>query len=330
MKYFLISQTEIESTNNNIAKFHYKKNPYIPLIKSPHVYKFDHQPDEQASDSSNKKMERVPNVKIIRRRRRRQLNETVQSQMKANETSDANMENLISLSTTRNVNDTEWKAISSPNNVIIYTKDNQIMLPTQPQASATLFDDIKVTSNANEKSSTPEIPHFHVSYWMFYPYSQGKTMCTLNLGPLGPWPIPLIFDVCLGTRKEFGSHVGDWEHMSLHFKGRMEPDEMYVSAHDAGAYYTFDRLTGTFEFKRQETRKGILQQPNFPKTVITSDSHPVLFSAEGSHGLWATPGKHRFVRVPRLYDVNGFGIPWQTWKNVEVIYNEARGELDDL
>jgi hypothetical protein len=103
--------------------------------------------------------------------------------------------------------------------------------------------------------------------------------------------------------------------------------EMYVSAHDAGAFYSFDRLTGTFEFKSQETRKGILQQPNFPKTVITSDNHPVLFSAEGSHGLWATPGKHRFVRVPRLYDINGFGQPWQTWNNVEVIYNDVRGEF---
>lgn len=102
---------------------------------------------------------------------------------------------------------------------------------------------------------------------------------------------------------------------------------MYVSAHDAGAIYSFDRLTGTFEFKSQETRKGIFQKPTFPKTVITSDNHPVLFSAEGSHGLWASPGKHRFVRVPRLYDINGFGQPWETWKNVEVIYNEARGKL---
>lgn len=101
---------------------------------------------------------------------------------------------------------------------------------------------------------------------------------------------------------------------------------MYVSAHDAGAFYTFDRLTGTFEFKSQESRRGIFQKPNFPKTVITSENHPVLFSAEGSHGLWATPGKHRFVRVPRLYDVNGFGQPWQTWKNVEIIYNDIRGE----
>lgn len=105
---------------------------------------------------------------------------------------------------------------------------------------------------------------------------------------------------------------------------------MYVSAHDAGAFYSFDRLTGTFEFKSQETRKGIFQKPSFPKTVITSDNHPVLFSAEGSHGLWATPGKHRFVRVPRLYDINGFGQPWQTWKNVEVIYNDVRGKTKVL
>jgi hypothetical protein len=56
---------------------------------------------------------------------------------------------------------------------------------------------------------------------------------------------------------------------------------MYVSAHDAGAFYKYDRLTGTFEYDRQETRKGILQHPNFPKTVITSETHPVLFAAEG-------------------------------------------------
>lgn len=189
-------------------------------------------------------------------------------------------------------------------------------------------------------------PHFHVTYWLFYPYSQGKTMCSISLGPLGRVPIPLIFGVCLGTRKDFGSHVGDWEHMSLLFRGRPEPDvsgsflkfffvqfsffsrvpslfqEMYVSAHDAGAYYEYDRLTGTFEFRDQETRVGILQKPVFPRSVLTSNKHPVLFAAKGSHGLWTAPGKHRFVRVPRLYDINGFGVPWTTWKNTEIIYTE--------
>lgn len=48
------------------------------------------------------------------------------------------------------------------------------------------------------------------------------------------------------------------------------------------AFYRFDELTGTFEFKSQETRKGYFQKPTFPRTVITNNNHPVLFSAKGS------------------------------------------------
>lgn len=90
-------------------------------------------------------------------------------------------------------------------------------------------------------------PHFHVTYWMFYPYSQvilvffflflficaefiynfyikGKKICTISLGPLGRLPIPVLFGMCLGTKRDFGSHVGDWEHMSLFFRGNKEPE----------------------------------------------------------------------------------------------------------
>lgn len=108
----------------------------------------------------------------------------------------------------------------------MYTKNDQIVLPTVPQLIK--LDDIKII---HEKPAVAQsIPHFHVTYWMFYPYSQGKTVCTLNFGPLGPIPIPLlpIFNICLGTKKEFGSHVGDWEHMSLFFRGGMEPDVSLV------------------------------------------------------------------------------------------------------
>lgn len=169
-----------------------------------------------------------------------------------------------------------------------------------------------------------QLPGFHVTYWMFYPYSQGKTMCTLSLGPLGRIPFPAVYGYCLGHRRDIGSHVGDWEHMSLYFNGDAEPQAMYVSAHDAGAYYSYNRLTGSFEFRRQETRKGILQRPNFPKTVTTFKNHPVLFAAKGSHGLWTAPGKHRFVKVARLYDINGFGTPWNTWKAVDISYKNLR------
>lgn len=60
--------------------------------------------------------------------------------------------------------------------------------------------------------------HFHVTYWMFYPFSEGKAVCVLDLGFFGSWPIPSVGGVCMGKLKEYGNHVGDWEHMSLYFK----------------------------------------------------------------------------------------------------------------
>ena len=62
--------------------------------------------------------------------------------------------------------------------------------------------------------------HFHVTYWLFFPYSQGKTMCILDMGMLGPVPIPHFNNQCFGQLREFGSHVGDWEHTSFLFKVR--------------------------------------------------------------------------------------------------------------
>ncbi|KAJ8684299.1 hypothetical protein QAD02_020091 [Eretmocerus hayati] len=168
--------------------------------------------------------------------------------------------------------------------------------------------------------------HFHVTYWMFYPFSEGKVVCVLDLGFLGSWPIPSWGGVCLGKLKEYGSHVGDWEHVSLYFKGTgEEPLAMYVSAHDAGAFYRYESRSGQFVFESQETRKGIFQKPIFPERVYTAEgSHPVLFSARGSHGLWTAPGKHKFVRLPRLYDESGFGVPWPTWRKLELMMMNKR------
>lgn len=154
-------------------------------------------------------------------------------------------------------------------------EEGQDWLPTS------LFSQKVAPSPSAPKPAIDTINGFHVTYWMFYPYSQGKVMCSIDLGVLGPIPIPLIFGFCFGERKEFGSHVGDWEHVSLFFSGEHnEPEEMYVSAHDAGAYYSYNTQSRLFEFRKQETRKGIFQKPSFPKTVRTSKNHPVLFSAE--------------------------------------------------
>lgn len=117
-----------------------------------------------------------------------------------------------------------------------------------------------------------------------------------------------------------GNHVGDWEHMSLSFNGKTTPHKMFLAVHDAGVYYNFDIKRSIFRYDSQVTRKGVVQRPKFPRIVRTQGGHPVLFSALGSHGLWSSPGVHDYIRVPRLSDKNGYGIPWKTWNNVQIYH----------
>lgn len=93
--------------------------------------------------------------------------------------------------------------------------------------------------------------HFHVTYWMFYPFSEGKTICVLDLGFFGSWPIPTVAGVCVGMLKEYGSHIGDWEHMSLYFKVK----------------YAFgDRSLGCF--------------PSFPRVLLVADDFSFSLSSQ--------------------------------------------------
>ena len=66
---------------------------------------------------------------------------------------------------------------------------------------------------------------------------------------------------------------------------------MYVSAHTFGAYYTYDPENHKFVYEDKDTRGGIPVSPVYPKTIELSESHPILYSAKGSHGLWGAEGK---------------------------------------
>lgn len=102
-----------------------------------------------------------------------------------------------------------------------------------------------------------------------------------------------------------GNHIGDWEHMSLSFSGKNVPDKLFLSVHDTGVYYSYDNLRKYFKFEYKVARKGVHQVPKFPEILRTQGEHPVVFSAKGSHGLWAAAGEFDFIRVPKLRDING-------------------------
>ncbi|KUJ06512.1 uncharacterized protein LY89DRAFT_410526 [Mollisia scopiformis] len=92
----------------------------------------------------------------------------------------------------------------------------------------------------------------------------------------------------LGIR--FGNHVGDWEHSLIRFQNG-EPKAVFFSAHSGGLAYAH---------KAVEKGKG-----------KGREGRPVLYSAVGSHAMYAQPGKHPYV-LPfgMLADVTDKGPLW--------------------
>ncbi|KAI1001510.1 hypothetical protein K3495_g6688 [Podosphaera aphanis] len=92
----------------------------------------------------------------------------------------------------------------------------------------------------------------------------------------------------LGIR--YGNHIGDWEHALIRFHKGV-PKAVFCSAHSGGLAYAWKAV----EKGRGKNRSG----------------RPVLYSAVGSHALYATPGRHPYV-LPfgMLADVTDRGPLW--------------------
>ncbi|XP_045467328.1 vacuolar protein sorting-associated protein 62 isoform X1 [Harmonia axyridis] len=169
----------------------------------------------------------------------------------------------------------------------------------------------KDPQNVESKTSL----NFFVSYWFFYPYNLGKEICFL-----GRVPTPSVFSACFGRKVYMGDHVGDWEHVTLSFRGEKHPDSIFVSTHEFGAYYKYNKFLHTFIYESQRSNIKMIQNIRFPKFLLLKNNHPVLFSAWGSHGFWSEPGNHTYSVVPKLQDFAGFGNKWETWKNLKIYH----------
>lgn len=121
----------------------------------------------------------------------------------------------------------------------------------------------------------------------------------------------------------FGSHVGDWEHVTVRLTRRqdeqgrwtLKPSEeepsVYLAAHDHGECVEWDEI---------------------PWRITPDDTHTNVFSAHGSHGSYLTSGFHTYKRVLggiilELYDVTSMGTEWQTWKALECFDWDAKTNL---
>lgn len=102
----------------------------------------------------------------------------------------------------------------------------------------------------------------------------------------------------------FGNHVGDWEHSLIRFQNGV-PESVFLSAHSGGLAYDWEAVEKGKE-KGQEGR-------------------PILYSAVGSHAMYATPGKHPYILpFSLLADVTDKGPLWDPALNyVAYHYNTS-------
>ncbi|MCA9705672.1 MAG: Vps62-related protein [Myxococcales bacterium] len=128
-------------------------------------------------------------------------------------------------------------------------------------------------------------------YFVYYPYNRGKS----------------VVDTI------WGNHVGDWEHITVRLleqpDGSLAPSQVYLSAHGFGGAYDW----GSGE------------------VALHDGTHPVVYSAWGSHGFWAQPGEHVYMTIGRtdpifdvcitlvcaeLADRTEAGVAWDTWEHL--------------
>ncbi|KAJ3099972.1 Vacuolar protein sorting-associated protein 62 [Phlyctochytrium planicorne] len=108
-------------------------------------------------------------------------------------------------------------------------------------------------------------------------------------------------------------HVGDWER--------------FIVRTQNGQAIALDYYT--------HGGQGVRVVPANDPRVQWVGTHPVVYSAQGSHGSWPQAGSNVYVTVAGLYDLTDEtadgGSQWRTWENVKpVIYKPNGGYTDDL
>lgn len=102
------------------------------------------------------------------------------------------------------------------------------------------------------------------AFWFFfYSYNLGQTVLNMR----------------------FGNHVGDWEHCMVRFENGV-PRAMFLSEHEGGQAYAWAAL----EKKRMNATSEVSGE-----VVTEVVERPVIYSAVGSHAMYAFPGPHPYV-----------------------------------
>lgn len=93
------------------------------------------------------------------------------------------------------------------------------------------------------------------------------------------------------------NHFGDLEHVHIYFTNG-KPTKVVAS------YHSWD----------------VVKKWGDPGIELVNNTHPVLYAAWGSHGLWFSVGDHEYVSFPKLVDHTSQGTVWDTWEDLDIIF----------
>lgn len=111
----------------------------------------------------------------------------------------------------------------------------------------------------------------------------------------------------------FGNHVGDWEHTLVRFK-HGEPQSVFLSEHNFGDAYAYQALE---KYLPNPDGSGTMIGTWSNNTASKMAKRPVVYSAIGSHAMYASPGLHPYV-LPwgLLHDQTDRGPLWDPTLNL--------------
>lgn len=120
---------------------------------------------------------------------------------------------------------------------------------------------------AEKTSSSAELtPVFDLVYFLYFPYNRGKYVVAID--------------------SVMGSHVGDWEHVSVRTFGGVA-GAVYAEAHGSGG------------------ARGWNEYAKYP-----GYDYPIVYCAWGSHGFYHDPGVNVYQPIAGLYDSC---LPYRGW-----------------
>ncbi len=176
-------------------------------------------------------------------------------------------------------------------------QDQEILTPAPPSTPMYKPDGRGYSKAPAVLVLVPKGPNILDAFWFFfYSYNLGQTV--------------------LGIR--FGNHVGDWEHSMVRFEDGV-PRAVFMSEHAGGQAYSWDAV----EKKTVNVTTNDSDGKGGKKWRETK--RPVLYSAVGSHAMYANPGDHPYILpFSLLRDQTDRGPMWDPSLNTYAYYYDYR------